>query len=159
MRAPRRLAQQAGFSLVEAIIAAGILAVVAGGAVAAFAAAAKFSAPDPARTAAEREMRRLLTLVADATKYTAPADVAVNTAPWNTTLPNPDGTPFPVQITAAKPSPSAGTYAMTITIVYPYGSGIATLSNTMMLAQKAPPPGATLSAPGTFADPSATATP
>ena len=159
MRAPSRLARQAGFTLVEAVIAAGLLAVVAAGAVAAFASAAKFSAPDPARIAAEREMRRLLTLAADATKYVASADVAVNTAPWNAALPNPAGTPFPVQITAAKNSPSGGTYAMTITIAYPHDAGTATLSNTMLLVQKAPPPNATLSAPGTFTDPRATPTP
>ena len=159
MRASSRLAGQAGFSLVETVIAAALLAVLAGGAVAAVAGAAKFSAPDPARVAAEREMRRLLSLAADATKYTAPADVAVNTAPWTAALPNPAGTPFPVQITAAKSSPAGGGYAMTITIAYPHGSGTATLSNTMLLVQKAPPPDSTLSAPGTFADPRATATP
>lgn len=159
MRPCRRLAQQAGFSLLEVVVAAAILSIVAGGAVAAFAGAAKFSTPDPARTAAEHEMRRLLTLAADATKYTAPADVAVNTTPWNAALPSPTGTPFPVQISAAKTSLSDGGYALTITIAYPHGSGSATLSNTMTLVQKAPPPDATLSAPGTFSDPRATPTP
>lgn len=159
MGARRPPASQAGFSLIETIIAAAILAIVAGGAIAAFAGVARVSAPDPARTAAEQAMRRIVTLLQTASKYADPQTVGVNPAPWNTTLPNPSGTAYPVTISAAKTSAPGGGFALTVTIVYPRGAGTATLSTVVPLVQKAPAPNAQIAAPGSYADPSATATP
>lgn len=150
---------QSGFSLVEAVITTAILAIVAGGTIAAFAGIAKVSAPDPGREAAEREMRRIVTLTQAATKYADPQSVAINPAPWTTTMPCIAGTPVPLQVSAAKLSLPNGQYALAVTIAYPHNGSTATLGKNIALVQKAPPPNARIIAPGTYDDPSAMPTP
>lgn len=150
---------QSGFSLVEAVITTAILAIVAGGTIAAFAGIAKLSAPDPGREAAEREMRRIVTLTQAATKYADPQSVAINPAPWTTTMPSIAGTPVPLQVSAAKLSLPNGQYALAVTIAYPHNGSTATLGKNIALVQKAPPPNARIIAPGTYDDPSAMPTP
>lgn len=153
------LKQQSGFSLVEAVLTTAILAIVAGGTIAAFAGIAKVSAPDPGRDAAEREMRRIFTLAQAATKYADPQSVSINTAPWSTTMPSAAGTPVPLEVSAVKQSLPNSQYAIAVTIVYPRNGSTATLTKNIALVQKAPPPNARIAAPGTHDDPSATPTP
>lgn len=150
---------QSGFTLIEAVITTAILAIVAGGTIAAFAGIAKVSAPDPGREAAEREMRRIFTLAQAATKYADPQSVAISSTPWNTTAPSITGTPVPLQVSAAKVSLANGQYALAVTIAYPRNGSTATLTKDIALVQKAPPPDARIVAPGAYDDPSATPTP
>lgn len=141
------------------MIACAILAVVALGTAAAFSGIAKVSTPNPARDAAEREMRRILTLTQAATKYADPQSVSINTRPWSTTMPNPRGTPVPLTIRAIKSALPNAQYALTVTISYSSNTTTATLTKTVPLVQKAPPPNAQLTAPGLYADPAVTPTP
>ncbi|GAC1392941.1 MAG: hypothetical protein NVSMB31_11650 [Vulcanimicrobiaceae bacterium] len=142
----------------------GILAIVAGGTVAAFGGIAHVSSPDPQREAAERLLRDLATITGALSKYTDPAVIAVNAAPVHTSMPVPGGTPVPITITASKDGTGAGPFQLTISIQYPHGHsalgwGTATLSRTLPLVQKAPPPNASITSPGRVSDPNATPTP
>lgn len=136
-----------------------MLAIVALGTIAAFSGVAKVSAAAPARDAAEREMRRIITLSQTATKYADPRSVSINGTPWRTAMPNPNGTPVPLTVTATKAVLSNGRYALTISIGYPSNGTSATLTKTIPLVQKAPPPDTQLTAPGLYADPTVTPTP
>ena len=158
MNCGRSRRRQAGYTLIESVIAVALLAIVAGGTVAAFLGVAKATAPDPARAAAEREMRRIVALQSALTKYADPGSVVINTAPWHTTIPSPQGSPIPLIVSATKNVLGSG-YSLTITIQYPQGTGTATLSKSVALVQKAPPPDTRLVAPGMYPAPDSTPAP
>ena len=149
---------EGGFSLLETIISVALLSIVVAGTMAAFGGIASVTQPDPQREAAQRLMQRMLTLESAALKYTDPATVSINASPWRTTMPLPNGTAVPVTV-AAVDSMQNGVPAIALSITYPRGASTATLSKTLPLVQQAPPPKAVIMAPGTHADPAATATP
>ncbi|MFN2529097.1 MAG: type II secretion system protein J [Candidatus Baltobacteraceae bacterium] len=148
----------AGFSLIETMLSVGLLSVVVIGAMAAFGGVAKVSSGNPARDAAEWEMRRIITLESATAKYTDPAMVSINPAPWNTSMPMPAGTPMPMTLNASSTA-SGGAPAMRLTITYPQAGTTQTLTKIIPILRKAPAPMATVAAPGTYADPNSTPTP
>lgn len=154
----KRPSLEGGFSLLETIISVALLSIVVAGSMAAFGGIAAVTQPDPQREAAQRLMARFVTLESAALKYTDPTVVLINASPWRTTMPLANGTPVPVTVAATTSAPN-GVRLITLSISYPHGASSATLSKTVPLVQKAPPPQAVITAPGTYADPNATATP
>jgi hypothetical protein len=148
----------AGFSLLETVLSVGLLSIVVLGAIAAFGSVAKVSASDPMRDAAEREMRRIVTLESAVAKYSDPSAVAVATAPWSTSMPFAGGTPIPITVNASTTAAS-GVPAMTVTIRYAQAAAPASISKTFAIVRKAPAPESALAAPGSYADPNTTPTP
>lgn len=148
----------AGFSLLEAVLSVGLLSIVVLGSMAALGGVAKVGASDPTRDAAEREMRRIVTLESAVAKYSDPNAVAVSALPWRTSMPFAGGTPIPITVTASI-TRASGTPAMTVTISYAQSGGPASISKTFPIVRKAPAPQTALAAPGTYADPNATPTP
>ena len=149
---------QDGFSLLETLIAVALLSIAVLGALAAFGGVAKLGATDPQRAAAERAMARMLTLESAAVKYAGSAALTVSATPWKTAMPFPNGTPIPVTISAQNGTVNTSP-AITLMITYPHNGATATLSKSIPLTAKAPPPQARITAPGQYADPSSTPTP
>ncbi|GAC1500540.1 MAG: hypothetical protein NVS1B14_04530 [Vulcanimicrobiaceae bacterium] len=109
------------------------------------------SAPDPAREAAERELRRIVTIGSDIAKYRNAGTIAIGTAPWQTSVPRSMGTPVPLTVSAVRlPGPP---FASGVSVRYPAGAATAVLSRSIPLTQKAPAPGDELLAPGLYPDP------
>ena len=145
----------AGFSLLETVLSVGLLSVVVFGAMAALGGVARHTSSDPRRDAAEREMRRIVTLESAIAKYSDPTAVGINPAPLGTSMPFAAGTPIPITVSASSTT-SGGAQTLSASISYPGAAGAATLSKTMPIVRKAPAPQALLSGPGTYADPDAT---
>jgi len=144
-------AGQRGFALIEAVASAGILAITAGATLAAFAAVARLSASDPGREAAERELRRVITIVGDVAKYRDPNAITIGPDAWQTSVPSALGSPVPLTVTAVRLSQPPP--AIMVSVRYPAGATTAVLSKTITLAQEAPAPGTELFAPGFYPDP------
>ncbi|MDQ6931148.1 MAG: hypothetical protein M3126_10860 [Candidatus Eremiobacteraeota bacterium] len=138
--------------MLETMIAVALLSVVVVGTLAAFGGIAKVTQPDPQRAAAEHELNRLIAIETGVLKYTDPAAVPLSQAPWATTMPFPGGTPIPITVAAAQ-IVQAGAAAITMTVTYPHDGTTATVSKTLSLVQKAPPPQAIIHASGRYADP------
>jgi type II secretory pathway pseudopilin PulG len=132
--------QRAG-TLVEAIVAAGIVATIAGATLGACAMASRAAGAGAAKAALQDALEGELTVARDVLKYQgatlAPATIA-------TTLPLPAGTPLPAQLAVSTSAlPGGGTL---ITIAGST-SGVRLTLNAALDAQ-AVPPGARLHAPG-----------
>ena len=129
-------ALQSGFTLVETVASAFLLTVVAGGALAAFLAQAKSTAPQAGFEAAQRAMLRVGTLAEGISKYAPDGTAIVSGVPWNLRMPNPLGSPIPLVVSAVQSGQQ-----LTVTVRYPGSQGTtATLTQTFVLYQKAPPP-------------------
>ncbi|GAC1657828.1 MAG: hypothetical protein NVS9B12_10140 [Vulcanimicrobiaceae bacterium] len=142
-----------GYTLLETVITVSILCIAAGGLIAAFGGVAKHAGIDVQRQAAEQEMARIVTLEDAAFKYADPASVAIDPAPWKTSLPVSGGTPLPITILAVRED-LGGIPSITTTIQYPHFGSNAVLSRSVPLVRKAPPPQAVIPAPGVYANPS-----
>ncbi|MBV8246188.1 MAG: prepilin-type N-terminal cleavage/methylation domain-containing protein [Candidatus Eremiobacteraeota bacterium] len=132
---------QRGFTLVEAAVSVALAAVVAGGCVAAFAAAAKWSAPDPAQQAAEMTLARVVNVGRALSKYDGTLNLSP--APWTLGVPHPGGTPIPLTVTAEQTSSSAGPI-FTVSVAYDGRAGAASLVRSVPLVQLAPAPGSSI---------------
>lgn len=150
-------AAQAGFSLVEALVAAGIVALACSAWLGACAAFARYAAHpiSPVRAAAALLAEQTLRVAQDAWKYGSPG--AAPSGTWRRSIdvdtPGASPVPAPVGVTATL---SGG--ALEVTVRYtpdplrPDDSGEVTMSGTLL--PRAPLPGSALQAPGLIPAPS-----
>ena len=139
---------ESGASLLEAVIAMGILACVLGVLLNLATNAIRHFGPDPYQEAIDRAAAREAHIAADLLKY---SDATLAPASLATTVPLPSASPLPVQLVLDVRSQSDGSTAITVraTSSLPVRSASANL----LLAHRAPPPGANVIAPATVAAP------
>ncbi|MHB8141211.1 MAG: hypothetical protein ACYDHD_08190 [Vulcanimicrobiaceae bacterium] len=146
-RALRRdVSGQRGTSLVEVIVALGLVAVVGGALLYAVGALAHLS-PDPARTALTAYGRRELAIAAALEKY---AGNRVQPRSVQTSIPLPAGTPMPIAASLSVTLQADGTRTLTVT-AWPQGNTSQRVRRTLVVPAPAPIPGSSVLLPVTSA--------
>jgi len=151
-----------GFTLVEAVVAAAVVAVAAGGALYALGAFARFASHEggPARSAATAVAEQTLRTAQDAWKYGSPGNAPAGSQTLNAAVAIPGGPPasVPIAVTTTISSASGSQAQISVTAVYPADAGrpgetgSVTMNGSVVV--KAPVPGTQLADPQAIPAPS-----
>jgi type II secretory pathway pseudopilin PulG len=130
-----------GYTLIEAVVAGAIVAMLCAAVLGAFATAAHRFAGDPIRDALESLVRNELRIAADLAKY---QDASLRPASIATTVPMPSASPLAVQLTMTIATTSGST-DVTISAV-DAADATEAVTASAQLAPPVPPPGASVPA-------------
>jgi len=154
--------RERGFALVEAVVAAAVVAVAAGGALYALGAFGRFASHQagPARSAAVALAEQTLRTAQDAWKYGSPGSAPSGSQTVMVPVAAPGSVPvsIPITVTTAIGSQSGSQAQVSVTAVYPNDGGrpgeTGTVTMTGSVTVKAPIPGAQIQDPQAIPAPS-----